>query len=100
MNTTCRVVFLGVLMFRGSVCLGERSGNASSHWWPPDQRDSQVEYEALVNALPSASSLRNYHDQTASVPHIAGSPGDEQNIRQLAMALQLMSLEVQVHEFW
>src|SRR5438874_2543786 len=100
MHTHRRAVPFIASLLLAPIALAQAPANPSLHWWPPNQRESQTSYERLLNGFPDAASLRAFHDQTASEPHIAGTPGDQDNIRHLAATMKLMGLEMQVHEFW
>lgn len=56
--------------------------------------------EQALLAVPTAASLRAWHDMIASEPHIAGTPGDWRTIERLEAAFRDMGLEVTRHEFW
>ncbi len=56
----------------------------------PDQLIDQV----------SPERLSAWHDMVASVPHVAGTPGDEQVVQALVEAFTEMGLEVEAHPIW
>jgi N-acetylated-alpha-linked acidic dipeptidase len=89
---SCAIVLAG-------VCQAEPPFS-SLHYWPPSARARQIEYESTLNRVPSRVSLRAYHDQFASEPHVAGTPGDARTIQRLAAGFRMLGLDVQVHEFW
>jgi len=53
-----------------------------------------------LRELPSAASLRAYHDLLGSEPHVAGTPGDARQIERLAAAFTEMGLPVRIEPFW
>ncbi len=55
--------------------------------------------ERALNEIPSAASLRAWHDLFGSEPHVAGTPGDLRNIDRLAEAFESMGLQTERHEF-
>ncbi len=68
--------------------------------WPPDQRAGQQRLEKSLNAVPSPTSLRAYHDLVGTVPHVAGTPGDLAVADMLASEFESMGLEVEKQELW
>ena len=80
--------------------LAESPPTSTLPFWPPSARQRQVEYETILNKVPSRAGLRSYHEQLASEPHIAGTPGDARTIQRIADAFRALGLDVQVHEFW
>ncbi|MFG0327403.1 MAG: M28 family peptidase [Phycisphaerales bacterium JB037] len=69
-------------------------------YWRPSAREAYRQYEDALRSIPEASSLRRYHDLTASRPHGAGTPGDDQMIETLVREFEAMGLEVERHPFW
>ncbi len=59
----------------------------------------QTRIESTLNAVPTAASLRGYHELLGSEPHVAGTPGDERTIQRIADAFAAIGLEVRRHEF-
>ncbi len=59
----------------------------------------RIGYEHALNEIPSATSLRAWHDLFGSEPHVAGTPGDLRNIERLADAFESMGLRTERHEF-
>lgn len=82
-----------------ALCLAEPPFS-SSQYWPPSARPHQVEFETILNAVPTRLSLRAFHEQMAAEPHIAGTPGDARTIQRLITAFRMLGLDVHVHEFW
>lgn len=68
--------------------------------WPPEQRahEREVETRLLEQIVPGR--LAGWHEQFASEPHDAGTPGDAMIIRRLAEWFESMGFEVELHEFW
>ena len=61
-----------------------------------------VDYEKYADelaAIPQAGQLRQWHDLLGSEPHVAGTPGDQREIKRIADAFKEMGLETEVHEF-
>ncbi len=83
-----------------SAAIAQTPSFSSPEFWPPSQRERPAEFEKMLNAVPSRVSLRAFHDQFGSEPHIAGSPGDQRNILRLAATFRMFGMSVQVHEFW
>lgn len=61
---------------------------------------SQLAYEKAFMEMVDTKRLYDYHTNLASVPHVAGSPGDQQIIDYMTKEFTDMGLEVEVHEFW
>ncbi|MCH8006495.1 MAG: M28 family peptidase [Planctomycetes bacterium] len=59
----------------------------------------QTRIESTLNEVPTAASLRAYHELLGSEPHVAGTPGDERTIQRIADAFAAMGLVVRRHEF-
>lgn len=59
----------------------------------------QTRFESTLNEVPTAASLRAYHELLGSEPHVAGTPGDERTIQRIADAFAAMGLVVRRHEF-
>ncbi|MHC4428101.1 MAG: PA domain-containing protein, partial [Planctomycetota bacterium] len=55
--------------------------------------------EQALLETPDPAWLRAYHEMLGSEPHVAGTPGDERVIEQLAETFRGMGLEVERHEF-
>ncbi|MHC5024414.1 MAG: M28 family peptidase [Planctomycetota bacterium] len=70
----------------------------SLRWFDPDRRTAQKAYERMLIDVPAAASLRSVHEKLASEPHVAGTPGDERVIEQLASAYAELGLDVERHE--
>ncbi len=69
-------------------------------YWPPTERERQQAFELGLNAVPTASSARAYHEMIAQEPHPAGSPGDLRAADRLAEAFEKLGLEVEKQELW
>lgn len=69
-------------------------------FWLPGHREVQRQFEQKLNAVPTAASLRTYHELIGGEPHVAGTPGDERAIEKLVKAFDDMGLEVQQHDIW
>lgn len=61
-------------------------------------QQQQLEFE--LNSIPTAASLRAFHDLLGSEPHVAGTAGDLRTIERLAALFGDLGLEVERHEFW
>jgi N-acetylated-alpha-linked acidic dipeptidase len=55
--------------------------------------------EQALLETPDPARLRAYHEMLGSEPHVAGTPGDQRVIEQLAETFAEMGLEVERHEF-
>src|SRR5215475_14226999 len=66
----------------------------------PEQRPAYIAYESALNAVPTAESLRHWHEMLCSEPHIAGTEGDLRTADRIADAFRAMGLEVEKHEIW
>ncbi len=58
-----------------------------------------ADHERMLLELPTASSLRRYHELFSSEPHVAGTQGDQRMIATLVREFEALGLEVEVHEF-
>jgi len=93
---------MGVLIM---ACVGgaraqPRVDDEQLAYWRPGAREGYRAYEDALRAVPEASSLRHYHNLTASRPHGAGTPGDAQMVETLAREFERMGLEVERFPFW
>jgi len=67
--------------------------------WPAEDAEEQLAREARLLEAISPERLSAWHDALASVPHVAGTPGDARMVAVLAEAFGAMGLEVEVHPF-
>ncbi|MCB9844441.1 MAG: M28 family peptidase [Phycisphaeraceae bacterium] len=77
-----------------------RPTNDAMAYWPPDQREAYIAYERDLMAMASPRRLREWHDMLASIPHVAGTPGDDEMVERMATAFEGMGLEVERHPIW
>jgi N-acetylated-alpha-linked acidic dipeptidase len=90
----------GAVLWGGLVAL-ILSGLASAdepdpyRFWRPARREEQRALEATLLSLPDPRHLRALHDQVASEPHVAGTPGDARVIATLVETLEGLGLEVE-----
>lgn len=63
-------------------------------------RAARAALEASIVAGASPERLRAAHEQLASEPHVAGTPGDARTIERLATLFRDAGLATEVHEFW
>jgi len=66
--------------------------------WPPEQREAQLALEEALLAGIEPASLAEWHEKIASVPHDAGTPGDQLVVETLARRFAELGLEVETHE--
>lgn len=69
-------------------------------YWPPAEREAQQAFEIALNAVPTAGSVRAYHEMIAEEPHPAGSKGDLRAADRLAAEFEKLGLEVEKQELW
>jgi len=67
--------------------------------WPPAEAAEQRARETRLLAALDPASLARWHEEVASFPHVAGSPGDARMIAFLAESFERLGLEVEVHPF-
>ncbi len=85
---------------------GEDTAKAESlvteayRFWPPSERESQQAFEVGLNAVPTAESVRGYHEMLAQEPHRAGSAGDLRAADRLVVEFEKLGLEVEKQELW
>ncbi len=73
--------------------------SAVSHLCISAAYGAEAASEAALNDVPTAASLRVWHDLLGSAPHLAGTPGDRRVIESIADGFGRMGLEVQEQEF-
>ena len=56
-------------------------------------------YADELAAIPTADQLRSWHDLLGTEPHVAGTPGDQREIKRIADAFDAMGLQTEVREF-
>ena len=69
-------------------------------YWPPSEREAQQAYEVGLNVVPTATSVRAYHEMIAQEPHPAGSEADLRAADRLAAEFEKLGLEVEKQELW
>lgn len=94
------IVAAGALVVVGGAWAQPTVDADQLKYWRPGAREAYRQYEDALRSIPEASSLRRYHDLTASRPHGAGTPGDDQMIETLVREFEAMGLEVERHPFW
>ncbi len=94
--------FAILLMFIPAAILAdaEPSSGQAHRYWPPTQRAPQQMMERDLNSVPSAKSLRFYHEMIAREPHYAGTAGDWKAAETLAVEFEKLGLEVERQEIW
>src|SRR5262245_51577244 len=65
---------------------------------PAAQRPAYLAFESALNAVPTADSLRHWHEMLCSEPHIAGTEGDLRTADRIADAFRAMGLDVEKQE--
>lgn len=97
---TMRNRFIGVIMMSTAATAAAQPVPDDLACWPVEERPAYAEFEAALNAIPSAGQLRHWHDLLASFPHVAGTPGDARTVDVLAEAFASFGLEVERQELW
>lgn len=100
MNPIRCAIALTLSLFIIQSARGQQPPQPALPWWPPAQLEDELKYETMLNAVPTAASLRAFHDLLASEPHIAGTPGDAREIQTMQVQFRMLALEVQAQEFW
>jgi len=90
------VLALGVMAASGAATASDDHPERY-RFFSPEQRAAQAEFETGLLEVISPESLRQTHEQLASVPHPAGSEGDLQTVDRIAQLFESYGLEVEKH---
>ena len=74
------------------------TGDQTIAYFSNEQAAGELAYEAALRDIVSPEQLSQYHDMTSSLPHIAGTPGDERLCDRLEATFKAMGLNVERQE--
>ncbi len=94
------VVLMAVVSMLGQSADVPTAKDTMLRYWPRSERAAQRRFEATLNAVPSAGSLRAYHEMVARDPHVAGSSRDYRAAETLGAAFEKLGLEVERQAVW
>jgi len=78
----------------------QSTGDMPLRYWSRGVRAAERRFETALNAVPTADSLRSYHEMVARDPHVAGSSRDHRAAETLGAAFEKLGLAVERQVVW